>query len=121
MMPASYAQAYEYFAQQLEQLERQVTVAQPDVAQIKAALVPIQQEFQHTVQPLVLEPDEAVPRTVISRLTACNTEINKHLRFLAMDISFLQAARQPQTVQQRQAQIRDRLQRLITYARLELG
>ena len=121
MMPAAYQQAYEQFARQLEQMEPQVTRAQPDVAHIQAEFLQLQQQFHHTLQPLVLAPDETVPPTVISRLTACNTEINKHLRLLAMDISFLQAARQPQTLQQRQAQIRDRLQRLATYARLELA
>ncbi len=40
------------------------------------------------------------------------TEISRTLRLIGIDISFLQAARQPQTRQQRQHHLRDRLQRL---------
>lgn len=119
MLPASYQQAYEHFAQQLEHLQPQVTRSQPHVPDIQAGFLAVQQEFQQQIVPLTATAPADLPAGALSRLTACNTEINKHLRLLAMDISFLRAARQPQTVQQRQAQIRDRLQRLATYARLE--
>lgn len=43
------------------------------------------------------------------------TEISRVLRLIAVDMAFLRASRQPQTIQHRQAQIGDRLAQLATW------
>jgi hypothetical protein len=49
------------------------------------------------------------------QIQSYGTEIHKQLQLLKMDAAFLQAARRPETIAQRQNQIRDRLNLLIGY------
>ncbi|URD53287.1 heterocyst frequency control protein PatD [Chroococcidiopsis sp. CCNUC1] len=52
---------------------------------------------------------------VESRVRSLQTEISKQFNLLIMDVTFLQAARQPQTLQTRQQQMTQRLQMLLSY------
>lgn len=51
-----------------------------------------------------------------SRMQSYLTEIDRLMRLLQMDIMFLQAARNPATVQQRLSATRDRIKNLIGFA-----
>lgn len=75
----------------------------PLTAQINA----LHQWFQQTL----LTSDGNRPHSEQSLLV----EIHKQLRLLATDAAFLQTAKTPQTQQQRQQQIRDRLTTLNRY------
>jgi len=91
-----------------------VRVSQAD--QIEADLVPnlirVQRFFQQQV--MNLGSDGLLPQAE-SCLRSYQTEINKQLRLLGTDFTFLKAARQAHTQQQRRVQIGDRLQVLIDY------
>jgi hypothetical protein len=106
MLPDSVRQPYIEFEHQLQHLQTLVTLANPDFREIQACFLEVQQAFQmHIAQPNWANLSEIDA----SRLSAVHTEIYKQLRLLATDVMFLQAARQPLTRQQRQAQMRDRL------------
>lgn len=55
--------------------------------------------------------------TASAASTPYQTEINRTLRLLAIDITFLQTAKNTLTTQKRQAQIQRRLQTLLDFSR----
>ncbi len=112
MLPKPYQKRYQEFFQTLQQLQDQVAVPEPDQSTLQGDLTAAQQQFQQDILSLGLE---GVPETHLARVQSYQTEINKQLRLLGMDILFLQAARQSATVQQRQAQMSDRIRLLIQY------
>jgi hypothetical protein len=91
---------------QLQALTRLGQVANPDAPQLQAQFLAAQQHFQHQVLPL----GDAYPMG-----QPALTEMNRTLRLLAMDVAFLQAARQPITAQQRQRQIGEKLEQLLGF------
>lgn len=118
MLPDSVCQPYVEFEHQLQHLQTLVTLANPDFREIQACFLEAQQIFQGRIA----QPDWAIlSETDASRLPAIHTEIHKQLRLLATDVMFLQAARQPLTRQQRQAQMRDRLTLVQRYCQAILG
>lgn len=109
MLPTHY-QYYQEMKQALAQL--QINAAQSDLegTELMANFLQVQQSFQQQVN---LSPDLLSP-AVESRLRY-QTEIHKQLRLLGTDLTFLRAARQANTINQRRAQVGDRLQTLINY------
>jgi len=105
-------QLYQKFQQNLQQLREIVAQTDPDQTALRQFFLETQQFFQ--VQIIGAEGDE-LPAAVHPQVHAYQTEINKQLRLLGQDLMFLQAARQSDTVQQRQAQILDRLETLLRY------
>jgi hypothetical protein len=57
----------------------------------------------------------AAPTETHLQIQSIQTEINKQLRLLETDLIFLKAARQPDTMQQRQQQIQTRVTLLLSY------
>jgi hypothetical protein len=112
MLPPDYQTRYQTLQQSLQQLQTQVTAANPNPADLRSSFMEAQQWFQQKL--IGLGEAELDPADAAS-VRSYNTEINKHLRLLGMDVTFFQAARQSITAQQRQAQMRDRIQRLISY------
>lgn len=76
--------------------------ANPDGLALQGQFLATQQQFQAHLLPLGDRPS----------LAPVLTEMNRTLRLLAMDVAFLQAARQPMKVQQRQRQLLNKLQQL---------
>lgn len=103
---------YMPFGRSLQDLRSQVIQSQPDVRSLQATFLDLQQYFQTTLLPTDY-PD--LDDLAESKLVSYQTEISKELRLLGMDIMFLQSARQAMKIQQRQAQMRDRLDRLEGY------
>jgi hypothetical protein len=68
--------------------------------------------FRDQVSALALDELTGV---VAQRSQAYRVEMDKQLRLLAVDVMFLQAAKQAETVQQRVKVVSDRLQTLIRY------
>ncbi|MBF2079270.1 MAG: heterocyst frequency control protein PatD [Synechococcales cyanobacterium T60_A2020_003] len=106
------ANLYAPFGRSLQDLRSQVVQAHPDIRNLQADFLTLQQYFQTTLLPTEY-PNLA--DSAESKLVSYHAEISKELRLLGMDIMFLQSARQTMTIQQRQAQIRDRLDRLRDY------
>lgn len=71
-----------------------------------ASLRSLRQTFQKEIQPI--QSDEY-------RIHSVLVEINKQMRLLNLDATFLQTARQPETIQTRSGQLRDRLKLLLNY------
>ena len=113
MLPQDYQDRYQTLSQSLQTLQNQVTQANPDQMKLRSQFLETQQWFQQKI--IGLEVDDQLEPADESTVRSHNTEINKHLRLLGMDLTFLQAAKQPTTAQQRQAQIRDRIQTLLTF------
>ncbi|PSB23662.1 hypothetical protein C7B82_30405 [Stenomitos frigidus ULC18] len=85
---------------------------------LKSKAMALQQFFREQI--LSLQLDELAP-AVQHWVQSYHVEIDKQLRLLAMDIMFLQAARQSVTAEQRRQQIRDRLTTLQRYCDGLLG
>jgi hypothetical protein len=111
-------QHYQQYQNALRQLKITVTRANPDLASLHADFLEVQQMFQLRI----MDTDLAqIDPAVVSQVQSYQTEINKQMRLLGMDVMFLQAARQPTTTQQRQAQMSDRINTLIRYCNALLG
>jgi hypothetical protein len=105
-------QRYETFQQALAQLQSFVSQNNVDGTTLQAEFLEVQQFFQ--LQIISLELDSLNP-VEAAYVQSIQTEINKQLRLLGMDVMFLQAARQSVTAQKRQVQMRDRLTQLMQY------
>ncbi|MEA5463074.1 heterocyst frequency control protein PatD [Leptothoe sp. PORK10 BA2] len=93
-----------HYAERLTQLQR--VMGQETMAQQAHSL---QTFFRQELWPLVTQLDLPQQR---SQWLSAITEMQRHMRLLAVEISFVQAARQGQTRQQRLGQIEHRLGQL---------
>jgi len=110
MLPSTCRQHYQELKCALEQLKITLSQAKRAGADLAASDFVRIQRFQ---QP-AMQTEELLPE-LESRVRSYQTEINKQLRLLGADFTFLKAARQANTQQQRRTQICDRLQVLISY------
>ena len=117
ILPSIHHQHYQKLKQAFEQLKQHVASTSPVQPNFLENFLQVQQFFQQQVvnlNPELLNPD------VESRLRSYQTEINKQLRLLNTDLTFLRAAKQAITFEQRQTQICDRLDILINYCEVLL-
>lgn len=98
--------ALETLRSHLQTLAGLVQSANPDGRALQAQFLLTQQHFQHQMLPLGAEMPAAQPVL---------TEMNRTLRLLAMDVAFLQTARQSTTAQQRQRQMVEKLGQLLNF------
>lgn len=127
MLPQSYRDRYQNFQLVLEQLQLLQRSCLPvsglednpaaantkiNPASLKEAFSQVQEFFGHQIA--TLSADELDP-AIAPRVQSYLTEINKQLQLLAIDVAFLQASRQPATLQARITQIGSRLETLIAY------
>lgn len=107
------------FMAQLRQLQDLASQANPDGRSLQQQFLSLQQTFQQGI--LQISETAAVEQAERS-VVSYQTEINRTLRLLGIDVSFMQTTRQSATLQKRQAQMRDRLTQLLTYGkRLQLA
>jgi hypothetical protein len=112
MLPKLYRQRYHALQQAIQQLQTALAGDRPADSTLQPHYQTVQNLFQHQILSLSLDqlaPDEQ------TRMQSYQTEINKQLRLLRMDVTFLQAARQSATASQRQEQMNDRLSMLLRY------
>lgn len=107
---------YQLFAQQLEQLVRQLADPTLSIEVLRVGIAQLKQGWQQmrsvdSDQTGDLQPTGDSPQPI----QAIQTEMLKQLRLLDTDLLFLQAARQSTTLQQRKRQMGDRLQLLQRY------
>lgn len=112
MLLKSYRQSCDTFRRALETLQSIATQANLDGVALQSAFLAAQQIFQLQLNSIDFNDVEPAIAHAIQSL---HVEINKQLRLLAVDIMFLQAARQSITAQKRQAQMGDRLRLLLRY------
>lgn len=94
---------------QVNQLNEQCQKANPDGKALQQDFLRIQQTFQTQVLPLA--DHNTSPDTIQPILT----EMNRTFRLLGTDVAFMQAAKKSITVQQRQRQMAEKLQRLSSF------
>lgn len=115
MLPDDHHHSYQTFRQELDHLQNApLERGSPILKDFQT----LQQFFQQRI--LTLDLDSLDPAHA-TQIQSIQIEINKQLRLLAADVPFLQAARQAATVQQRQAQMHDRLKLLLQYCDVILG
>ena len=98
------AEALDHYAQQLAQL-KEVTALETMALQTKQ----LQSFFDRELWPIVTQLE--LPQQQ-SQWHSATTEIHRHMRLLAVEVSFIKAARQEHTRQQRLGQIEYRLGQL---------
>ena len=95
----------------LEALYNTVGQANIEGRSLQQDFLTAQQLYQQQLMPTLMASPAA------ASLMTYQTEINRALRLLGMDVSFLQTAKNPMTVQKRQAQMQQRLQTLLAFSR----
>lgn len=117
MLPEIYRDRYQKFHQALEQLQQTMAKNQ-DFNLLRQDFAQLQQIFQGEIASLSNDDLNSIS---VSRLQSYLTEIDKQLRLLAIDMTFLQAALKPATAQTRLAQISSRLHTLSSYCQAILA
>lgn len=112
MLPPQFQQQYAHFQQQLTALQQQLAQPDRDPIPVKPAVTQLQLFFQSV---LWQRHADEFPPQIGHLVQSYQVEIDKQLRLLSLDATFLQAARQPTTIAQRQQQMDDRLQMLLRY------
>lgn len=110
MLPSHHRQRYEQFKRRLEQLNQ--AISNEGAGSLKAIVTDLQNQFE--TQILSLESNE-LTAAMAHQVQSYQVELDKQLRLLGIDVTFLQAARQAATVEQRQTQMGDRVKTLIRY------
>lgn len=109
MLPDLHYQRYQEFKQALEQLQ---TAAAKLYGPESRQILETQQFFQQKI--MSLDAGDLKPADE-PRVRSYQTEMSKQLRLLGMDVTFLQAARHPETAKARQMQLSQRIRTLISY------
>ncbi|MBW4522985.1 MAG: heterocyst frequency control protein PatD [Scytolyngbya sp. HA4215-MV1] len=118
MLPEPYCQHCREFRQAVEKLTTIAAQLNSDKEALKAGI----QELQKFFKQELTAPDGNGPALEsVPQVRALWVEIDKQLRLLGMDLTFLKAARQSTTASQRQEQISDRLNLLLRYCDGLLG
>jgi len=112
MLPPSHLQIYREFQRYLEEVKEVLSQDTVDRSLLKSSVAKLQDFFQNQI--LVLESDGLDDR-LQQQVGAFQVEINKQLKLLCLDSTFLQAAKQPITARQRIQQAGDRLVLLDRY------
>lgn len=135
MLPNSFSDRYQKFFLAIEHFQnllndhssrtqspenQQTTAPSSDKLNLKQDFAQLQALFTEEIANLSLDD---IDPALATRLQSYLTEINKQLQLLGIDLTFLQAARQPVTAQTKINQINKRLETLTIYCQgiLDLG
>jgi phenylacetate-coenzyme A ligase PaaK-like adenylate-forming protein len=106
----SLSQLLTAFIEALSTLQASACNANIDGRSLHQHFLTAQQLYQQQLLPTLIESPAA------ASLVTYQTEINRALRLLAMDVNFLQSAKNPLTQQKRQAQMQQRLKTLLEFS-----
>ncbi|NEQ43214.1 MAG: heterocyst frequency control protein PatD [Leptolyngbya sp. SIOISBB] len=98
-----------HFVVLLEGLQSQVQSANVNGRSLQQQFLQAQQLYQTQLLPMLVDSPAA------ERFMAYQTEINRALRLLGLDVAFLQSAKNALTIQKRQAQMQQRLKTLLEF------
>lgn len=112
MLSPSHRDCYQDFLDSLRQFQDAVNSPQVEANTVQSQFRALQERFQTQIMSLT---SEGVDPSFVSRWQSLQTELHRAFRLLQTDVLFLQAARNPATLQRRYATIRDHLQALIGY------
>ncbi|RZM78605.1 heterocyst frequency control protein PatD [Leptolyngbya iicbica] len=97
------------FVELLTGVQHCAQAAQVDGRSLQQQFLQAQQLYQTQLLPTLMATPSA------ERLLSYQTEINRALRLLGMDVAFLQSAKNSLTLQKRQAQMQKQLQTLLEF------
>lgn len=103
---------YKAFAVLLEQVRSEIGTSQLDANGVRERITQVQQFFQQSV---LQDAPNQTDYLALEREQSYKTEMSKQLRLLEIDLTFLQGARKPATVQTRLKAIDERLATLVRY------
>ena len=112
MLPELHRQRYEEFRQELSHLVERMMQFESNITALASESQKVQLFFRDQVATLALDQ---LTGGMAPRSQSYQVEMDKQLRLLAVDVMFLQTAKQAATVQQRLGAVGDRLQTLIGY------
>jgi hypothetical protein len=112
-----YLDQYQIFQTAVAKLAKDLTPS-THPAELKQHLTQLQATFSQTIARIDLTH---IPSPANQRLQSLHVEIAKELRLLQVDLLFLQTAKQPHTVADRQQQIQNRLGTLLRYCTIVLA
>lgn len=116
MLPQVHHQHYQKLRQAVERLQVELAHLEKNT-DLMPTFLNVKHLFQ--LQIVTLSSDELTPE-MQNKVRSYQTEIHKQLRLLGTDLTFLQAARQTSTLEQRRTQIQERLTTLIGYCEVLL-
>ncbi len=114
MLPTPYTRSLRDLLSDLETFASALANATPADTDLAERGRSLHGQFQQVILPL---PAEALPSGLASAWQTLQTELHRNLRLLQTELMFLQAARQPQTRQQRLQTCQARVQGAIAQAR----
>lgn len=112
MLPPSHFQIYREFQHDLEAVKDVLSQDTVDRSLLKSSVAKLQDFFQNQILTLDLG---SLNEPLAQQIQSFQVEINKQLKLLSLDGTFLQAAKQPTTAIQRIQQASDRLTLLNRY------
>jgi len=128
MLPPTQYSKYVVLQGLLQTLKTAIPSSNQSVSQSGKSLDPVPQSLLDAVQSaqdfsqtrlITMDLSDLAPDQR-AQIQGVHTEISKQFRLLGMDISFLLVARSSATQQEKQAQIRDRVERLCRYCEILL-
>ncbi|MEO1209616.1 MAG: heterocyst frequency control protein PatD [Cyanobacteria bacterium J06638_20] len=108
MLPAELKPGYAALRETLGEMQGAIA-STPDPIQLQAQFKTAQTQFQQEI--LTPSADLALPSAVQS----AQTEVNRLMRLLGTDVTFLRSAKQADTQAKRLGQVSDRLSRLLEF------
>lgn len=117
-LPDTYRQSLTQVKTWALEVRSHLAQANPDARRLQSQFLTLQQGFQTQVLPLV---GDELPPALQTDWVSGQTEINRQLRLMGMDVAWLQTARQAITVQQRQAQMCDRIDSILGFCQTLLA
>ncbi|MBW4541826.1 MAG: heterocyst frequency control protein PatD [Myxacorys chilensis ATA2-1-KO14] len=119
MIPEFHQSIYQSFRGVVEQLQMKISQLgqkrddqENESIDLRPELISLQKIFQEDIRSLNID---ALTNTEAHRVRSIWVEIDKQLRLLGMDVAYVRAAKQPETLQQRVEQVKGRLEMLIVY------
>jgi phenylacetate-coenzyme A ligase PaaK-like adenylate-forming protein len=97
------------FVEQLSGLQKSAQAAQVNGRSLQQQFLQAQQLYQTQLLPTLMASPTA------DQFMSYQTEINRALRLLGMDVAFLQSAKNSVTLQKRQAQMQQQLKTLLEF------
>ncbi|MBW4443256.1 MAG: heterocyst frequency control protein PatD [Plectolyngbya sp. WJT66-NPBG17] len=112
MLTENQVQQFRLLQTTIDSLDQALNSTRFDQSEINQKIRSLQKFFREEIQPI--QSDEYQTHSVL-------VEINKQMRLLTIDGTFLQTARQAETIENRAGQIRDRIKLLTNYCAVILG
>jgi hypothetical protein len=115
MLPPIHQKSYQNLLALLSGVQEQLQMPHPPLASVSEQIQQVQQVFAEQIA--TLSGEEFDP-AIAMRWQSLQTEIHRALRLLATDLLFLRSSQKAATAEQRLANVRDRVEKIIGYCQV---